>query len=333
MNRFNFNKLFLVSALLFSLTAWLFYGWIYGEGKSFSNTHVIINKGNGSAIVASKLKNAGIIDKSWLFKIVARFMKLDKKIKAGEYVFDAKASLYDVLTKLTNGDVIYRKITLPEGLTTAQMLKIIDNEEFLSGEITLEVKDGELLPETYSFLYGDTKDNIINQAKEAMNEALTEAWENRNDDLPIKNINDLLTLASIIEKETSVNDERRLVASVFVNRLKKGMKLQTDPTVIYAITLGKKDLGRSLKKKDLQINSPYNTYKNYGLPPSAICNPGRLSLWAAANPETSPYLYFVADGKGGHNFSKSLKEHNDNVQQWLNGLKKKKKKKKDPARK
>ena len=264
MNSFNLKKIILLLALLFSLTVWVVHDWVYGEGNLFGNAHVIINKGNGSSIVASKLKNAGVIDKVWLFKLVARFMGLDKKIKAGEYIFEANTSMYDVLTKLANGDVIYRKLTLAEGLTTTQMLQIIDNEEFLSGEITVEVKDGELLPETYSFMYGDTKDSIILQAKEAMRYALETAWSNRNNKLPIKNIDDLLTLASIIEKETAVDDERKLVASVFVNRLKKGMKLQTDPTVIYALTLGKKDLGRSLKKKDLQVDSPYNTYKYYG---------------------------------------------------------------------
>lgn len=317
MNSLNPKKIILSIVLLFSLTAWLIYGWIYDNGILLNNAHVIINKGNGSSVVASKLKNAGVIDKVWLFKLVARFMKLDKKIKAGEYIFEANISMYDTLTKLAKGDVIYRKITLAEGLTTAQILQIINNEESLSGEITVEAKDGELLPETYSFMYGDSKDSIIIQAKDAMNKVLESAWNNRSNKLPIKNIDDLLTLASIVEKETAVSEERGLVASVFINRLKKGMKLQTDPTVIYAITLGKTELGRSLKKKDLQIDSPYNTYKYYGLPPSPICNPGRLSIEAVANPEKSSYLYFVANGKGGHNFSKSLKEHNDNVQNWL----------------
>ena len=317
MNSLNPKKIILSIVLLFSLTAWLIYGWIYDNGILLNNAHVIINKGNGSSVVASKLKNAGVIDKVWLFKLVARFMKLDKKIKAGEYIFEANISMYDALTKLAKGDVIYRKITLAEGLTTAQILQIINNEESLSGEITVEAKDGELLPETYSFMYGDSKDSIIIQAKDAMNKVLESAWNNRSNKLPIKNIDDLLTLASIVEKETAVSEERGLVASVFINRLKKGMKLQTDPTVIYAITLGKTELGRSLKKKDLQIDSPYNTYKYYGLPPSPICNPGRLSIEAVANPEKSSYLYFVANGKGGHNFSKSLKEHNDNVQNWL----------------
>lgn len=321
MNKPNLKNIVIINFVLFALLTWLVEGWIYGEGNSYSNTHVIINKGNGSSVVAEKLKNSGVIDKAWLFKVVARFMGLDKKLKAGEYVFEAHTSMYDVLTKLANGDVIYRKITLAEGLTSAQMLKIIEKEKYLTGNITVEAKDGELLPETYSFMYGDTKDSIIIQAKEAMRKALESAWENRDLKLPIKDMNELLTLASIIEKETAVSEERGLVASVFINRLKKGMKLQTDPTVIYALTLGKKELRRSLKKKDLKIDSPYNTYKYYGLPPSPICNPGRLSLEAAANPEISQYLYFVADGKGGHNFSKSLKEHNGNIKKWLKKIK------------
>ena len=173
-----------------------------------------------------------------------------------------------------------------------------------------------MLPETYSFTRGDTKNSIIKQAKQAMDVAVKEAWANRQDGLPIKNIDQLVILASIIEKETSIENERGLVASVFINRLVKRMRLQTDPTVIYALTHGQKDLGRLLTRKDLLIDNPYNTYKYYGLPPTPICNPGKASLEAAANPEVSNYLYFVANGEGGHNFSSSLKEHNNNVQKW-----------------
>ena len=322
------KKIFIIFSVFLGFILWQTHGWFYGQSNLLTSAHIIINKGNGSSIVASKLKNAGVIDKKWLFKLAARFSGLDKKLKAGEYIFEPNISMHKTLQKLANGDVIYRKITLPEGLTSAQIIKIINDEEFLTGDISIDVKDGELLPETYSYMYGDTRDSIITQAKNAMQKALNNAWENRDDKLPIKNIDELLILASIIEKETSVDSERGLVASVFVNRLTKRMKLQTDPTVIYAITLGKKELGRSLRKKDLNIDSPYNTYKNYGLPPSPICNPGKLSLEAAANPEISPYLYFVADGNGGHNFSKSLKEHNENIQSWLKIRKEKKKKKK-----
>ena len=278
---------------------------------------------------------------------------MDKKLKAGEYVFDSPISMYQVIQKIANGEVSYRKITLPEGLTTQQMLELIEgekmlsgeitmtvkegellpetytftrgdsknsilieDEKMLSGEITMTVKEGELLPETYTFTRGDSKNSIVLQAKLAMLETINQAWDNKQDELPIKNKKEMLILASIIEKETAIDAERGLVASVFVNRLLKGMKLQTDPTVIYALTNGKTALGRALSRKDLQIDSPFNTYKYYGLPPTPICNPGKASIEAAANPEFSDFLFFVADGKGGHNFASSLKQHNNNVKNW-----------------
>ncbi len=304
--------LLLVCCFLF----WQLRTWIYQPLALETSTYVMINKGSGSSAVAKSLYEANLINKPWLFKISARLFGLDKKLKAGEYEFSGLVSIYDIIQKMAKGDVFYHKITLAEGLTSQQMLESINNELLLTGNISINVEEGELLPETYSFTRGDSRDSIIKQAKQAMNAAIKNAWENRQDGLPIKNSNQLLTLASIIEKETAIDSERGLVSSVFVNRLIKGMRLQTDPTVIYAITQGKKDLGRSLTRKDLLIDSPYNTYKYYGLPPSPICNPGKASLEAAANPEFSNYLYFVADGKGGHNFSSSLKEHNNNVQKW-----------------
>lgn len=317
MNNKEMLKHFIIfSFILVLCVAWASNKWIFDEGPAEQNTVVLINKGAGSSLVANKLQKAGVINKPWLFKIVARISGLDKKLKAGEYEFPAKISMNDVLQKMKNGEIVYRQITLAEGLTTKQMLQTIEENEFLSGEISVEAKDGELLPETYTFIRGDSKDNVVKQAKKAMTEAIDNAWDNRDEFIPLKNKNELLILASIIEKETGVREERGLVASVFVNRLKKRMRLQTDPTVIYALTLGQKDLGRLLTKKDLQIDSPYNTYKYYGLPPSAICNPGKESLEAAANPELSDYLYFVANGNGGHNFAKSLKEHNSNVANW-----------------
>ena len=278
--------------------------------------YVLVPRGASSASVAKLLSESGIIDNPWLFKLAARFTGLDKKLKAGEYAFSGNISIDDVIQKMNRGDVFYRKLTIPEGLTTAQILTLIDNEDLLEGTISLSPKEGELLPETYSFMRGDSKDSLITQAQKAMAAALQNAWQTAQDDLPLKTPQELLILASIIEKETGIGDERRLVASVFTNRLIKGMKLQTDPTVIYALTKGKQELNRALTRKDLSIDSPYNTYKYYGLPPAPICNPGRASLEAAANPETSPYLYFVANGTGGHNFATSLKENNTNVLSW-----------------
>ena len=302
--------------LFFGIIIWQTKTRIYQPGPLTESVYVIIAKGSGTSAVAKELADAGVIKSPYLFKLAARIFGLDKKLKAGEYLFPPMTSMEQAIKKLSSGDIVYRKITLPEGLTTAQMLDIINNEQFLSGKITEMVSEGELLPETYSFTRDDTKDNIIRRAKKAMAEILEEAWTNRKQPLPVKTPQQLLVLASIIEKETAIDAERRLVASVFVNRLTKGMKLQTDPTVIYALTLGKKDLGRLLTRKDLAVDSPYNTYKYHGLPPTPICNPGKASLQAAANPEFSSYLYFVADGTGGHNFAVSLKEHNNNVKNW-----------------
>lgn len=289
---------------------------IYSAGNLRTEKVVVVDKGATSAMVARKLFVEGVISHPLLFRIVARIKGLDKNLKAGEYLFVPQISLIEVIKQMAKGEVMYRKITLPEGLTTAQMLELIAANEFLSGGISLEPKEGELLPETYSYSRGDSRDSVVRQARDAMSKALEDAWDNRDEYLPIKNKKQLLILASIIEKETGVASERGLVASVFVNRLRKGMRLQTDPTVIYALTNGKRELGRALLRKDLDIDSPYNTYRYYGLPPAPICNPGKDSLMAAANPEISNYLYFVASGDGGHNFATSLEQHNKNVKDW-----------------
>ena len=285
-------------------------------GKYTDEREVLVPRGANSTIVANSLKEAGVIEYPQLFRIIGRFNGLDKKLKAGEYVFAPHMSLVEVMQKIADGEIFYRRITLPEGLTTVQMLELIMSEPYLSEEITVVVKEGELLPETYSFVRGDSRNSIVLQAKKAMQSAVDEIWNSRKEELPLKSKEDLLILASIVEKETGVPDERGLVASVFVNRLKKGMKLQTDPTVIYALTQGKQELGRLLTRNDLKIDSPYNTYKYYGLPPTPICNPGRKALESSAHPEKSDFVYFVASGNGGHNFAKSLNEHNNNVRKW-----------------
>lgn len=278
--------------------------------------NVVIPKGANSKAVAEELHRAGVISHPLLFRLSARLNRADKQLKAGEYQFMPRVSIVQALEKIARGEVYYRRITIPEGLTTGQIMYMISNYPGLSGEIDVMVKEGELLPETYSFELDAPRNSIILQAKSAMDKIKKVIWENRDPNLPYKNINEMMTMASIIEKETSVAEERPLVASVFMNRLARRMRLQTDPTVIYAITEGEFELKRALKKSDLSIESPYNTYRNYGLPPAPICNPGIASMEAAAHPESSNYLYFVADGKGGHNFAKSLNEHNRNVRIW-----------------
>lgn len=319
----NWRLVLLLGALLSIALLWQLKTMIYDAGPLRTPTSIVIAKGDNSHIVADLLKENGIINNALLFRVFARFYQVDKKLKAGEYAFIPYESLFEVMQKIAHGDVIYRKITLPEGLTKREMLDIINNDDMLSGEITIEVEEGEMLPETYSYTRGMSKDSIVKRAKKAMKKVLKSVWQDRDETIPLKDKKQLLILASIVEKETSVDIERSLVASVFTNRLRKGMRLQTDPTVIYALTLGQYDLGRKLTKKDLSYDNPYNTYVYYGLPPTPICSPGVASIYAAAHPEVSDYLYFVASGKGGHNFSSSLKQHNDHVANYRKKRKKK----------
>lgn len=300
--------------------------WIWGavsyRGPLAAATEVVVDKGSGSGQVARKLAAAGVINQPRLFSLLARFYGLDKQLKAGEYHFEAGISMLNVMHRLSSGEVFYRRLTLPEGLSSFQMMELIKNEPALSGELTLTAAEGELLPETYTFSKGESRNAILTQARRAMQKALDDTWQTSQNPF-LKDKNELLILASIIEKETGLASERADVAAVFANRLQKGMKLQTDPTVIYAITMGQGDLGRPLLKKDLEIDSPYNTYRNYGLPPAPICNPGKEALQAAANPSDAEYLYFVASGNGGHRFAKTLNEHNNNVSTYRRSLRKK----------
>lgn len=315
------KKLIIIFLIVLSVLAYMqIKGWIAEGGPLLNVTNVVVPKGASLKTVAEELSRAGVIDKPWLFRIMARINGLAKHLKAGEYQFMPGISLQAAMDKIARGEVFFRRITIPEGLTSGQIMYLIANYPDLEGEIDLDVKEGELLPETYSFELGASRNSIILQARVAMQKALEEVWASRDSSLPLKDVNELLTLASIIEKETGVPEERPLVASVFLNRLKKGMRLQTDPTVIYAITEGETSFGRSLKRADLKIDSPYNTYLNYGLPPGPICNPGREALMAAARPQQSDYLYFVADGKGGHRFARSLNEHNRNVKAWVRSI-------------
>ncbi len=308
--------IFPVLIVLASVVWWQVKNLIVAEGPLQEVVNVVIPKGANTKIVAQELKKSGVIDSELLFRLVTRLNSADKNLKAGEYQFMPKVSVLQVMEKIARGEVYYRKITIPEGLTVGQIMYLISNYPGLSGEISLDVKEGELLPETYSFELDAPRDSIILQAQNAMDKIKQVIWDNREEGLPYKNINDMMTMASIIEKETAVPDERAVVASVFVNRLHKRMRLQTDPSVIYALTEGEFELKRPLRKNDLNIDSPYNTYRNYGLPPHPICNPGVEAMEAAAHPDKTDYLYFVADGEGGHNFAKSLNEHNRNVRKW-----------------
>ncbi len=289
--------------------------------KKFSESYllktpvdVIIPKGAGLNRTAALLMENGVVADARWFVLYGRLNGLADKIKAGEYVFTGSISLETIAQKLAGGDVVIRSVTIPEGKALVEIKKILNENPYLSGEITLALKEGDILPETYHFVRGEERNSILKKARQAMKKTLADIYATRDGDIPLADERELLVLASIIEKETGLGDERAKVASVFVNRLKLGMKLQTDPTVIYAVTDGQMNLGRPLYRKDLAFDSPYNTYVYAGLPPAPICSPGKAAMTAAAHPAKTGYLYFVADGvTGGHRFAKSLGEHNANV--------------------
>lgn len=277
----------------------------------------IINIKSGASLtsIAQTLKKDGIIAKEQYFILYSKLNKIYPQIKAGEYLIESDISLRQLADLLSSGKVYLRKITFAEGLTSREISALLYENDLLEGDFD-SFAEGEFLPETYTFSRGEERQKIVKQGKAAMQNILRQAWNERDSDLPLKNERELLILASVIEKETGVAAERPQVASVFVNRLKKGMLLQTDPTVIYAVTKGQTDLKRPLTYRDLATDSPYNTYKYAGLPPAPICNPGKAAIMAAAHPDETPYLYFVASGTGGHNFAKTLDEHNANVRKW-----------------
>ncbi len=311
-----------LSIIFWVLTSFIIGGFFYFNylisipGPFSENKLVVVPKGASVVRTAYVLKSESIIDNPIIFRILAKIKAQDTKLHAGEFEFPAGASVAKVLEIIVSGKTYQRQLTIAEGLTVKQIFEKINEIEVLTGEISLKVKDGELLPDTYNYSKNDSKDSLVLRMRESMTKAIDELWETRQDGLPIKNKEQAIILASIIERETGIDGERGKVSSVFVNRLRKGMRLQTDPTVIYAMSNGYGEINRKLYTNDLKIDSPYNTYKNYGLPIGAISNPGIESIMAALNPEDTDYLYFVANGTGGHSFSKTLREHNNRVIEW-----------------
>lgn len=278
--------------------------------------NVVIPRGAGPLTMAKVLQEEGVIAHARLFRIALMIDPAPKPIKAGEYEVPAHTTMRALVDLLQSGKVVQRRLTVPEGVTTAEVIELVRKTEALTGEITLDLKEGDLLPETYFYSRDDTRDGLLLRMKEAMEKTLDEAWRKRAPGLPLANRREALVLASIIEKETAVQAERAKVAAVFINRLRRRMKLESDPTTIYGLTAGKTPLNRELTRADLQSTSPYNTYFVTSLPPGPICNPGRASIVAATNPARDRSLYFVADGQGGHAFAMTLLEHNRNVARW-----------------
>ena len=309
--------IFFIGVSLIGGSVFTTYSQFVGEGPLPERTEIVIPRGNLKKI-AALLHEKGIIASPSIFVLGVRASGNTHKIKSGEYSIPKRASAKMVMDILVGGQTYIRRVVIPEGLTSTQIIEILNNAKGLVGVISQTPKNGTLLPETYHYSFGDTKEGIIVRMQNAMKRVIDEEWEKRADNLPLKSKQEAIILASIVEKETSLNKERAMVAGVFINRLNKKMRLQSDPTVIYAVTDGRLDLNRSLKKVDLKIQHPYNTYVIPALPAGPIGNPGKDAIKAVLNPAETDALYFVATGRGGHAFAKTLKEHNKNIQNWLN---------------
>jgi UPF0755 protein len=268
----------------------------------------------GMADIAEVLQREGVIDNNrWAFVGAVLALKARSELKPGEYSFQRNASLRDVIGTIVEGKVVQHSVTIPEGLTSEQIVARLSDNDIFAGLVREAPREGTLLPETYKFPRGTTREQVIQRMQQAQKRALAEIWERRSPDVPLKSPDQLVTLASIVEKETGKPDERSRVAAVFVNRLRQKIKLQSDPTIIYGLVGGKGTLGRPIKRSEIIQPSPYNTYVIEGLPPGPISNPGRASLEAAANPARTRDLFFVADGTGGHAFTETYDQHQKNV--------------------
>ncbi len=289
-----------------------------GAGPLEEPQTVVIKEGSSLNKISSQLLSNGIIDNGWIFSQGVKAHRAQSTLKAGEYIFQPQMSMYDVMETIRSGKGILHKVTLPEGLTVYQIFERIADNEILEGPMpeTLPA-EGSLLPDTYPFQRGTTRAEVIERMRVAQESFLAQIWAKRIPDLPISTPQELVTLASIVEKETGKADERPRVASVFINRLNRGMKLQSDPTIIYGIFGGQgKPKDRPIYKSDIEKPTAYNTYTIPALPPGPIANPGRAAMEAVANPSRTDDIFFVANGTGGHVFAKTLDEHNQNVARW-----------------
>ena len=293
--------------------------WTYrGPGPEANGgevTSVVLRRGAGLNEIASSLERAGVIRSGAIFKAAAQITGAARELKAGEYEFADRASMARVLDDIRAGRIVRHQVTIPEGATSEMVIEALNREEALTG-IAPTPPEGTVLPETYDFQRGEDRAAVLQRMMDARDELLATLWAKRQPGLPVTTPEEAVILASIVEKETGVASERPQVASVFVNRLRKGMRLESDPTIIYFITKGK-PLGRRILKSELENPANvYNTYLIDGLPPTPIANPGRAALAAVLDPPQTDYLFFVADGSGGHAFASTYEEHARNVEQW-----------------
>ncbi len=316
----------LIIAMFFLMLTIILY---YNSPNSYhkEDKRFIIESGLTLREVVDKLHKEKIVRHPGAFLYLGQITKgIDPKVRYGEYFFEKNISYYKILHKMVQGNIFFRKLTIAEGLSNHSAYEIINNAPGLVGEMPeLSIEDeGFIMPETYFYSYNDSKKFLVKRMTDQMTKAIDELWQLRDKSIPIKNKKEALILASIVEKETGIFSERGYVASVFINRLRKGMKLQSDPTIIYSYAFGNKSLERPIKISDIRNKSPYNTYNIYGLPPQPICNPGIDSIKAVLNPIKTDYLYFVASGYGDHVFATNLRDHNRNVMRYRELMREKK---------
>jgi UPF0755 protein len=295
-----------------------------GYGKSLVDRpgplteEIVVQVERGASLdeISEMLEAEGAIKDARQFRLAARYSGAAQSLKFGEYAIPPRASVNDIVAKLSEGDTISYRVTVAEGLSSWEVVQILEETDVLTGVIEDVPAEGSLAPDTYFVSRGDRRGDVIARMQERQRRILAAAWEGRDASIAVETPEEALILASIVEKETGVAEERPQVASVFDNRLRIGMRLQSDPTVIYGITNGEGALGRGIRRSELDARTPYNTYQIDGLPPTPIANPGREAIMAVMNPAETPYYYFVADGTGGHAFAETLEEHNRNVARW-----------------
>ena len=289
--------------------------WLYaGPGPAGRPITVILRPGAGVSEIASSLERGGVVGSAAVFMAAAQLSGAAHHLKAGEYAFDPHVSLASVIEEIRAGRVVRHMITIPEGLTSEEAVAVLMDSDVLTGAAPVP-PEGAILPDTYEVRRGEDRSAVLQRMMDARDNLLRALWAQRRPDLPLASPQDVMILASIVEKETGLAAERPKVAAVFVNRLKRGIRLQSDPTIIYGLTRGR-PLGRGIRESELTGYTPYNTYLIDGLPPTPICNPGRAAIAAVLDPPQTDDLYFVADGSGGHAFASTLEQHQKNVEHW-----------------